>query len=137
MRTDHRSGYTTLEITVVVVVAGLIAMLAFPQVGETVRRIELDGATQQLASDLRRARIEAMRRNTSVYVTEKDSVTYEIQYVGDRTLPSNVVFAGSSPDTVRFASFGPTLTGPVTYTLSRGGYSTTVLVEASGMVSVN
>ena len=44
---------------------------------------------------------------------------------------------GSSPDTVRFASFGPTLTGPVTYTLSSGGYSTTVFVEASGMTSVD
>ncbi len=78
-----------------------------------------------------------MRRNASVYVAKKDSVTYEIQYVGDRTLPNNVVFGGSSPDTVRFASFGPTLTGPVTYTLSLGGNSATVLVEASGMAVVD
>ena len=77
-----------------------------------------------------------MRRNASVYVAKKDSLTYQIQYVGDRKLPSEVVFDGSSPDTVRFASFGPTLTGPVTYTLSRGGYSTTVLVESSGMAVV-
>ncbi len=136
MRKDDRSGYTLLEIIIVVVVAGLIAMLGLPQFGETVRRLEMDGAAQQLASDLRRARIDAMRRNASVYVAKKDSATYEIQYVGDRKLPSDVVFDGSSPDTVRFASFGLTLTGPVTYTLSRGGYSTTVLVEASGMAVV-
>lgn len=72
-----------------------------------------------------------------MYVAKKDSVTYELQYVGDRKLPGNVVFDGSSPDTVRFTSFGPTLTGPVTYTLSSGGYSTTVFVEASGMTSVD
>lgn len=137
MRIENRSGYTMLEIIIVVVVAGLIVMLTFPQVGETVRRMELDGATQKLASDLRRARIEAMRRNASVYVAKKDNVTYEIQYVGDRKLPNDVVFDGSSPDTVKFAAFGPTLTGPATYTLSRGGYSTTLLVEASGMASVD
>ena len=125
-----------IEIIIVLVVAGLIMMFGFPQFGETLRRIEIRGAAQKLASDLSRARIEAIRRNASVYVAKKDSVTYEIQYVGDRKLPSDVVFDGSSPDTVRFASFGPTLTGPVTYTLSRGGYSTMVLVEASGMAAV-
>ena len=78
-----------------------------------------------------------MRRNASVYVVKKDSVTYEIQYIGERTLPSNVVFDGSNPDTVKFAAFGPTLTGPATYTLSLGGYSTAVFIEASGMASVD
>ena len=125
-----------VEITVVLVIVGLIAQFAFPRYADTVRDMQLDGATHKLASDLRRARIEAMRRNTSVYVAKKDSVTYEIQYVGDRKLPSDVVFNGSSPDTVRFASFGLTLTGPVTYSLSLGGYSTTVFVEASGMAVV-
>ncbi len=137
MRADGRSGYTILELMVVLVIVALIAQFAFPRYGETVRRMQLDGAANKLASDLRRARIEAMRRNASVYVAKKDSVTYEIQYVGDRKLSSDVVFDGSSPDTVRFASFGLTLTGPVTYTLSHGGYSTTVLVEASGMAVVD
>ena len=137
MESDARFGFTLLEIIIVVVVTGVLAMLGFPRLGETVRRMELDGATHQLASDLRRARIEALRRNASVYVAKKDSVTYEIQYVGDRVLPSNVVFDDSSPDTVRFASFGPTLTGQVTYTVSRLGYSNTVIVSASGMASVN
>ena len=137
MRADSRCGYTMLEIMIVITISMVIVGIAFPRFVETVRGMELDGATEQLTSDLRRARIDAMRRNASVYVAKKDSVTYEIQYVGDRKLPSNVVFDGSSPDTVRFASFGPTLTGPVTYTLSSHGYSATVLVEASGWASVN
>ena len=137
MRADNRFGYTVLEIMIVLVIVGLIAQFAFPRYGETVRRIQLDGAANMLVSDLRRARIDAMRRNASVYVAKKDSVTYEIQYVGGRKLSSDVVFDGSSPDTVRFASFGLTLTGPVTYTLSLGGYSTPVLVEASGMAVVD
>ena len=137
MRTDNRCGFTILEILIVVIITMLISGFAFPRFVETVTRIELDGAAQTLASDLRRARIDAMRRNASVYVARKDSVTYEIQYVGNRTLPSSVVFDVSSPDTVRFASFGPTLTGPVTYTLSRSGSFTTVLVEASGMAGVD
>ena len=134
---DNRCGFTILEVMIIVIITMLIAGFGFPQFVETVRGMELDGAAEQLASDLRRARIDAMRRNASVYVAKKDSVTYEIQYVGDRMLPSSVVFDGSSPDTVRFASFGPTLTGPVTYTLSRRGYSTTVFVAASGMASVD
>ena len=136
MRTDHRSGYTIIEITIVVVIAGLILMFGFPGFGNTVSRLQVDGAARKLANDLRRARIQAMRRNTSVYVAIKDSVTYEIEYVGDRKLPDDIVFDGSSPDTVRFASFGPTLTGPGTYTLSRGGYSSTIFVGASGMTAV-
>ncbi len=124
------------EITIVVIIAGLIATSVL-RVGETVRRLEMDRAANKLASDLRRARIVAMQRNASVYVAKKDSVTYEIQYVGDRKLPSEIMFDGSSPDTVRFASFGPTLTGPATYTLFRAGHSITVLVGASGMAEVD
>ncbi len=125
------------EITIVVIIASLIATSAFPRMGETVRRMALNGAANKLASDLRRARIVAMQRNASVYVAKKDSVTYEIQYVGDRKLPSEIMFDGSSPDTVRFASFGPTLTGPATYTLFRAGHSITVFVGASGMAEVD
>ncbi len=136
MRKDNRSGYTIVELTIVLVISSLAVSIGFPHLGETARRLEMNAAARQLAGDLRRARIEAMRRNASVYVAKKDSATYEIQYVGDRKLPSDVVFDVSSPDTVRFASFGPTLTGPVTYTLSRGGFSTMVLVEASGMAAV-
>jgi len=79
-----------------------------------------------------------MRRNASVYVAKKDSVTYEIEYVaGDRTLLDGVVFDAASPDTVRFASFGPTLSAPATYTLSLAGSSNTVRVMGSGMMQVN
>jgi hypothetical protein len=126
-----------LEITIVVVVAGLIAMFAFPAVGSTILNLKLDGATQALASDLRRARMNGLRRNASVYVALKDSVTYEIQYVGDRKLPDRVAFLGSSPDTIRFSSFGPTLSGGGTYGLYLADSKASVRVDASGMVGVN
>jgi len=126
-----------LEITIVVVVAGLIVMFGVPQVSAKVRQMRLDGATQTLAGDLRRARMDAMRRNGSVFVAKKDSVTYEIQYVGVRTLTDGVVFGAGSPDTVKFASFGPTLSGPATYTVSLSTYSNTVRVLSSGMTQVN
>jgi len=127
-----------IEISIVVLIAGVIVMTGVPTIAGTVDKMQLDGATEALASDLRRARIDAIRRNGSVYVAKKDSVTYEIQYVvGDRTLSNGVSFEAGSPDTVKFASFGPTLSAPATYTVSLAGSSNTVRVTGSGLLQVN
>jgi type II secretory pathway pseudopilin PulG len=127
-----------VEVTMVVLITGVLVSMGLPSISGVMSRMQLDGATEVLAGDLRRARIDAMRRNGSVYVAKKDSVTYEIQFVvGDRTLPDGVVFDAGSPDTVRFASFGPTLSPPATYSVSLGGSSNTVRVSASGLLRIN
>ena len=99
-------------------------------------RWRVSSAAHQLSGDLQRARIEALKRNRSVHVARTGATQYVIQYLGARTLPDGVVFEPTSADTVRFAAFGPALTGATVFTVSLGTYQREVEVNAAGYPSV-
>jgi general secretion pathway protein H len=63
------SGFTLLELLVVLAILAAAAALALPRFGGTVSRASMRGTAVQLAALLRTARSEAMRRNTVQTVT--------------------------------------------------------------------
>lgn len=131
-----RAGYTLAELVIVVLIVGIMAMVMLPRIAEANRRLQIDSAAQQLVGDLHRARIEALKRNTTMWIVRTDSTTYSLRFLGDRTLPDGVTFGSGSPDTVKLASFGPSLTGSRTYTLRLRDRTETVEVNAAGYASV-
>jgi len=130
----RRIGFTLIEMLLVVTIVGLVSAIALPRMSMIRQRMQLDTAVQQLVGDLRRAKIEALKRNTKVSLWRSGGTTYTLEYVGARSLQGGVTFDG--PDSVTFASFGPTLTGPALFTLALGGHTRTVGVSAAGLPSV-
>jgi prepilin-type N-terminal cleavage/methylation domain-containing protein len=63
---SRQRGVTLIEAMVVVGILGIIAAIAAPNVRDFVTRYRLDSSANELASALRLARQEALRRNAAV-----------------------------------------------------------------------
>lgn len=67
--TDFEAGFTLLELLTVLSIVALVLALAFPRLGGTSARASLQGASLQLAAQLRACRAEALRTNRDVGMT--------------------------------------------------------------------
>lgn len=129
-------GATLVEMLVVVVMIGIMSSIALPGYARMQRRWQVESAAQQLVADLHRARVEALKRNDNVFLAKSGANTYTIRFLGTRTLPNGASFATGAPDTVRFAAFGPAVSGAATYKVDIGSYSKEVFVNAAGFAAV-
>lgn len=130
-------GFTLVETVMVIVLAGMLLGIALPRFREQRRRYQLDTAAHQLAGDLRRAQVEAIRRNQPVTLERINDSTYNVDFVGDRLFEGSVKFnTGLSADSVRLAAFGPPTTGAKSFIVERDGAQKTVNVSAAGLITV-
>ena len=129
-----RRGITLIELLLVIVMVGIMSAIALPRFRDMRQRLQLDAAAQQLVRDLNRARTEAVKRNGMVWLAKSSTTTYSVLHIGSQTLPNGVVFQ-SAPDTVKFAAFGPAITGAATFTLLLDGRTREVALLASGFAS--
>lgn len=127
-----RPGFTLLELMVVLTIFSTLITIMLPPLMGASRRMRLESAAQSLVGDLRLARVEAIKRNRSIYVAKTGGTTYNIEILGARTLPEGVQFASTSPDTVRFAAFGVNLSGAGAFTLQLLNDTRIVRVTAGG-----
>lgn len=130
----RRPGFTLLEVLIVMAISAIVMGIAVAPMQATARAARLENARQALIGDLRLARVEAIRRNRSVDVTLVSDSTYTIEYIGSRSLKDGVTFA-SGTAALRFAPFGPVMTGMGSYVLELEGESSTVAVSAAGNAS--
>ena len=129
-------GFTLIEAMIVLVVTGAILGVALPKFGAMRQGMQLDAAAQQLAGDLRRAQVEAIKRNRSIKFARTGVSSYTIDSIGNRSFDGGVVF-GPSSDSVRLAAFGPPVGGAgATFIVSLGGRQKAVAVSAAGLVRV-
>jgi prepilin-type N-terminal cleavage/methylation domain-containing protein len=131
----NRPGVTLIEMMLVVSVMGILMAMVAPRFGNMRLRLQVESAAQQLVRDLNRARTEAVKRNATVYLAKTSTTQYDLQHVGIRDLPGGVTFV-SGPDTVKFAAFGPAISGAATYVVTLQGTNKNVQVSASGFANV-
>lgn len=130
-------GFTLVETMMVIVVVALMVSIALPRFREQRQRYALDTAAHQLAGDLRRGQVEAIKRNQPVTLERINDSTYNVDFIGDRLFEGSVKFATAlSADSVRLAAFGPPTTGARSFVMQRGGAQKTVTVSAAGLITV-
>ena len=134
-RTTKRRGFTLAELSLVMLIAGSLMAITVPKAVTLRRQMELDTAAHRLAREIKAAQHEAVRRNTTVSVTLVGNEAYT---VGTRkvALPDGLKFLGMTPNTLTFAAFGPVVTGAGTYELKYENARRYVVVNTSGMVTV-
>lgn len=124
-------GFTLVEILTAIVVLSILAAIVGPKMVALSSRTHAETAAQQVLGDLERARMEAIKRNTSVTWRKTGPDTYTITYVGARAL-DGATFQ-SAPDSVRFAPFGPLQLGAGSnFVVAAGGYTRKIVLTAAG-----
>ena len=152
MRTSNaEGGYSVLELLVVVVVIAVVAGMAATGVASARNRMKLNGAAQELAGNLEKARTNSIKRRAEAGAESSLSVlnatTYRLHtdfnadgVLGttefrDIQLPDNVTFVTTPmPAAAAFDRMGH-LTTNLTITLTSGTASVTQSITASGGIS--
>ena len=152
----RRAGLTLVDVTLTVIIIGLLAAVGAPRFAHTLDRLHVEAGAQRIAADLRRAQQHAKTRGgPQSVVFSLASHTYELlgmyggnrpgqPYVVDLTLTpyhsslSAVNLGASGTDTtIVFDMYGrPDYPGSVV--VASGGEQRTVQIDrVTGMVSID
>jgi prepilin-type N-terminal cleavage/methylation domain-containing protein len=95
---NRRSGFTLVEVVVVMAIIAISLTLAGPRIGAGIGRIELNQAEQTVRSYIKLGRVQAQRSDRAHYVVldrQKRSVVLvnrEMKVLREAELPSSVEF---------------------------------------------
>lgn len=136
MRHRRCAGFSLLELSVVIVVMGIVLAVSVPQMIRFMKSQRLAGARSDLITDLRYARSLASAQGTT-YQVRLASSSYSIvcpsnsRVVLRRTLPGGVAI--SNADTASFYGYG--LTTSKVITLRQGSTTRVIRTSANGQVT--
>ena len=135
--TDRNRGYTLIELSVVVLLLGLVLTLTFPRIRDTLLNDDLKVTTRQLIGTAQELRSTAIREQTDMFLQIDLTQGSYWSYPGDATpekrdelrraarlLPSDVRWAS-----VRRAGEVGKLEGETSLRFSRQGYTTPAVLQ--------
>ena len=126
-----RRGFTTLELLVVISILLIMAAIAFPNLSGWARNQRLKGVTRDLMSHFQFARLEAIKRSTTIALAFNPGAGEQGNYTvfvddggGDETLAGNLIQDNQAETTLRRAimPLGVRLES-TTFTGDRAGYN--------------
>lgn len=130
------SGFSLLELMVVVGVFGVLVAVSVPSVSGYLRSMRVQGAATTLAADLRYARALATAQRRSYAVTFAPSSYSVVRLSPPATVLTRALPRGvgcTAPDTTTFFAWG--LTEAATITVADDDRANTVRLLATGSVS--
>jgi hypothetical protein len=132
---NSRSGYALADLLAWVAIAGILAAIAFPRLGQFQSQMSVDSAAQRLASAVAVARTQAAATGTMRRVRREGTTAFRTASNELIPLDPGVAFSVVSTDSVAFGPFGPPLT-PAVFILTLSGVTKQVVVSQGGMVVV-
>jgi prepilin-type N-terminal cleavage/methylation domain-containing protein len=145
-RLAGRSGYTVLELLLVMVIIAIIAAITYVRVAPALSRARVRGAASVLATDLQYAQVLAARYRTPMQIAVNTvAMSYQIVDVIGGTVYRERRFGaggeyglaefGASPTTVRVFP-NAVVAQSSQYTLGRDGYRRRVTFSRAGQIRV-
>lgn len=147
---DRSSGFTLVEMMLVVALGAVLAGIALPNLLTLNRTYRLSTASAVVASKVHQARANALKRNRQAWVQVDGAArTVQVQIAGTggpediggpEFLPQGVAFAtGAATATLTFDAMGRPLNPPQTIQLliAGSGLTRTVTVTSTGRVTLN
>ena len=140
----HEAGYSFIEVTVVLALVGVVWAAAVPQIPAMLVSHDFTNTVEQLANDLRLARVRAITQNgkerirlcSSSYVLQRESPPGSFVDDGAPTAVPPTVTIGSAAGDPTFNS-GGLVAVPYTITVtSTHGTTKTVTVSGIGRVTI-
>jgi type IV fimbrial biogenesis protein FimT len=139
-----RTGFSLMEMLIVIVVIGLLLLIVAPRIGPTTARREVSGAAEAFSSIFRQARASAVQMRQPVTLSfssgvaallvspggQLDTVGYPLNFPGDFGLTPTV----SSATIVVGATGMVTAGAPFTFTAAKRGQSRTVTITGAGRI---
>lgn len=141
-----RSGFTVLELLVVLAIAGIMMAFAYPRYRESMDGEAVLGARRELMSQLARARATAAQRgcrselqfrasSALAYVTSCRTVGTGLDTIGEIS-QFGARYSVTMTSTADSLGFGPTSiglgTGPITVSFMRGADTASVIISSVG-----
>jgi prepilin-type N-terminal cleavage/methylation domain-containing protein len=129
----HAKGFSTIELIIVVVIAGIMMAVAIPRMG-VVTSVDLYSTARQVRSDIRYTQELAMSkyRQTAINFTA-NSNTYTITSSGSsesKSLPDRSKATFNTTISFTFNSSGEPIGGGGTLTISSGGSNKQIMVSS-------
>ena len=125
-----RRGFTTLELLVVISILLIMAAIALPNLSGWARNQRLKGVARDLMSHFQFARLEAIKRSTTIALAFNPGAGEVGNYTvfvddggGDETLAGNLIQDNEDEGTLRRAIMPVGVTLTSTFTGDRAGYN--------------
>jgi type IV fimbrial biogenesis protein FimT len=125
-----RRGFTTLELLVVISILLIMAAIALPNLSGWARNQRLKGVARDLMSHFQFARLEAIKRSTTIALAFNPGAGEVGNYTvfvddggGDETLAGNLIQDNEAEATLRRAIMPVGVTLTSTFTGDRAGYN--------------
>ena len=143
----HAEGFSTMELIMVVVIAGIMMAVALPKLG-VVNTIDLESVTRQIKSDIRYTQEMAMSKYKKATITFDSNLdTYTITSTGSsesKELPErskaifNAVGTGTTNLVFTFNSSGEPVTGEggTLRITSEGSYNEIMVENMTGRATI-
>ena len=145
--TARENGFSLTELMIVGALVGVMAAIAVPAIGGAMQQYAVINASQQVASAIRAARVQAVGKNQLLHVHfDAEAETYQVLDAADMavgslfSLPEGTQFVDADTD-IEFSTSGrlqnPGL-APITVVVGNGddAQNRTITVTSSGRVEL-